>query len=229
MSSNDIPIETLAGFVDRDVAVVQFHRHLFEEFADLLRAHPRLRMGHFFLNAMTQWWFDSLGVAVRRLLDRDSNSISLHRLLVRVRMALDQGERYTVDGEPLTVAQVEEDLAQLEHVTVARAKEIVDRLVAHRDKRGTSTREPIWRGDFHYALDVLEPLWDKYIGLFIPGPDRLVYLYYEHWKDELFAFAWGDGETPENFPCFTGAQLMPRRQAEQLTQQWERLGFSTLV
>lgn len=43
-----VSLETLAVLVDRESAVISFYRALFEEFGDVLRAHTRLRLGHFF-------------------------------------------------------------------------------------------------------------------------------------------------------------------------------------
>jgi len=220
-----VSLETLAVLVDRESAVISFYRALFEEFGDVLRAHTRLRLGHFFFNAIGAWWFDSVTVAVRRLVDRSRKSISLYRLVSRLLNSSDVWA--TIPGIP-NPEDIRSDLVKINAVS-HRAREIADRMVAHRDERGIDDSATAWRGDLYAALDALQPILDRYVSLFVAEADRAVYLYYADWANELLTFPWKSDDNPTDFPTFTGARLVTRRQADLMIERWNKLGYSTLT
>lgn len=205
---------------------------LFEQFTTVVRDHPRLRFGHFFLTAMTTWWFSEVTLAVRRIVDRDRRSISLYRLIQRVRHDVMRGDLPDAKGvAPLLKADVDADLEQLLDNS-KRARAIADRLLAHHDERGLPDAGPApWRGDLYTALDQIAPLHDKYVSLFIPANQRMIALYYERWSEELFGFAWQPDVMPElgDFPSFSGASLVTRQRANELLVLMERFRHSSFL
>lgn len=183
-------IET-CEFVEQTITSLQLDQATFRRFADAVAASLSVQETHF-PHSVAGWYATSVLVRLRAIGDTDRRAHSLRRLLDRmIANPGDWGLETIVDiysaGEhPYTSEQVRFlatstfrgfsesgsttlDVSRLEHdrdaldSAIATVKEIVDRTIAHFDRRGSEVT--MTYDDVRVAIDVVEEIARPYIAL----------------------------------------------------------------
>ena len=141
--------------IHEDVEDLGISNQIFRQLHQVVRNNQKFQTSPWmFLDWMAATFGHSVVLGVRRQTDTDSSSVSLQRLLSRLR-----------DQPNLGVCQfsredVGQDLALLQS-HVAGIEHYADRKVAHHDQRGLGSPHPTWE-DVNCCLDLLSKLVNKY-------------------------------------------------------------------
>ncbi len=226
MAFPDEQREKLVEWLDvikEDVQGLVIHNHMFWEVQDIIRQNERLAqsrnhfyewLGHMFINSTV--------VGMRRQIDRDTDSISLLRLLTRLKdnpkilprsyhlglYPTDEGSLRLADrtftkfagkGDVLDSSIAQTDIDRL----LAKTEKLhlfANREITHRDARGFpegASERPRFI-ELTEAIQLSEELTRKYLILLqgaAPNP-FLPYFQYD-WK-EIFRFAWIEPADSDN-------------------------------
>jgi hypothetical protein len=204
-----------------NVTEAVINQHIFWEIQEIIRSNPRLQnTSSPFYDWMGSTFVHSTVLAVRRQLDRDQNSISLHRLLMELerfpelisrpyhrslyvrseysRDMADSMAQYTYDthvGKDAQVLDVVVIRQEIDSLFAASDKihHYADRFIAHYDARGLQGASPKFN-DIAECLAVIEKLVLRYV-LLLKGAwqDSLLPTLQYDWKD-IFKTPWIPGE-----------------------------------
>ena len=143
------------GVIHKDVEDLGISNQIFRQLHQVVRNNQKFQTSPWiFLDWIAAIYGHSVVLGVRRQNDTDSSSVSLRRLLSRLR---DQPNVGVCQFNP---EEVEQDLALLQR-HVAGIQHYADRKVAHHDQRGLGGPHPTWE-DVNNCLDLLSKLVNKY-------------------------------------------------------------------
>jgi len=152
---------------------------------EVIQRNPRLLMiRSAYFDMLNDAYSHSAAMRVRRLVDKDSRTISLRRLLEELREYPD-----LLDGR-VTEVELAADGVELDRTT-AKVKNYVDQFIAHH-QRSPIAEVPIHR-ELNAAIELLIRLLRKYYSL-LAGSDIDVVVHYLEDPLTIFQFAWV--ETP---------------------------------
>ena len=193
------------------------NQHIFWEVQQIIRDNPQLQStSSAFYDWMASTFAHSTVLAVRRQLDTDRNSISLHRFLLEVRKFpkvisrsyhrslyvrpefstayANNMANHTYDIQVGKDAnELDVSAVNLEIEALKAASEVIhhyaDRIVAHYDNRGLERDSPKF-DDLTHSLSVIEKLVLRY-GLLLNGASQtsLLPTFQYDWKS-VFRIAW---------------------------------------
>ena len=138
-----------------------------------------------FFDMLNDAYAHSAAMRVRSLVDEDSRTISLRRLLKELSKYAD-----LLRGQ-VSEAELAEDSYKLDRAT-SKVKGYVDQFIAHHDGSPVATA-PIHR-DLDAAIELLKRLLKKYYGV-LAGSDIDVVVSYLEDPLTIFRFAWIDAQT----------------------------------
>lgn len=187
------PSSRWAGWVrDIDILIKQhsellLRQHLWEEYQEIIRANPEINVGNAFHDLFNCTYAESQVIAIRRIVDRDRKTCSLHNLLwdikqnaksvtidahlsvwrggklpreVTDRLASDLFEKYARGLPHLDPQLVEQDLLNL----LQRCRPLrqhCNSTVAHLSRGEAPAPIPTFR-DIHDVLELVESILRRY-------------------------------------------------------------------
>ena len=165
---------------------------------EVIQCNARLLMiRSAFFDMLNDSYLYSAAMRVRRLVDKDSRTISLRRFLTEL-----SGYPDLLKGQvrEVELAELAADSDELDSVT-SKVKNYVDQFVAHHD-RSPVAKAPINK-DLNAAIELLIRLLRKYYGV-LAGSDLDPVVSYLEDPLTIFGFAWIDAEKvsrkAEQFP-----------------------------
>ena len=197
--------------IKNDVTNLSVNRHIFREVQKIVEANPRIHLASDFYEWMGSVYAHYASIGLRRQIDKDERTISLRRLLekikdqpevlsreryvalwddpvLRKRFADGQFNEFTGPGKPhIDPAMVEEDVSQLVK-KIESVKGYVDKRIAHYDRQGPTTL-PTY-ADLNECLDFVEVLLRKYLNVFrAEMRPRILPVWQYDWK-QIFRHPW---------------------------------------
>ncbi|HIK13923.1 MAG TPA: hypothetical protein IGS53_01260 [Leptolyngbyaceae cyanobacterium M33_DOE_097] len=195
--------------IHAEVSVLAESAAIYSEIRQVVIDNPRINKSNQFYEWMTKNYVDTTLIRIRRLLDRDKNTVSLSNLLSEMRENLHflsrerhlslylEGMRSTgeaifdelagkdVNGFP--VKQLREDLDCLEQIRAVHGR-YTDKRIAHYDK--TKGVEPLGTfQDFDEAVACFEEILKRYNLLLTAHLIPSLYVLRPSWK-EIFKEVW---------------------------------------
>lgn len=188
----------------------------FRRVREIVNANPRIQKPHRFYRYLYDSYISHAIIGLRRQLKRDTDSISLVRLLEEIAKApqelsfnyycslltqsLAQTELAIIkndfkrhadaSGTHVCPQMVEDDLDRLRKTTIA-CEEYADKRIAHRDKgepKLIKTYEDL-EDELNNSLNVLQQTYEKYYVLFHAGSITVKPTYQGDWK-AIFSEPW---------------------------------------
>jgi hypothetical protein len=139
-----------------------------------------LTMRSAFFDMMNDAYAHSTASRIRRLVDRDSRTISLRRLIEELASYPD------LFRGKLTLQDVRDDLMTLDQ-TCGKVKDYVDQFVAHHDRKSTATIPS--HHELNEAIDTIVATFKRYYAVFT-GADIDVVVSYLVDPLTIFSFPW---------------------------------------
>lgn len=197
--------------LDRLVNQIVLHRHIYQEVRKIVVANPKVAKQNHFYEWLWYMYTTGLAVEIRKLIDRNDQTISVRTLLeamkrnpqvisrrrYKERFVDDVYEEADADkyldkllGEgkqQIEVARIQAEIDELEK-KAKKIKDYVDKLVAHTDKEEPTDIPSIQEGD--EAIDYIVEIVDLYYPYFqgIDPGDREPNFSYD-WT-EIFRHPW---------------------------------------
>jgi hypothetical protein len=211
---NDELYKKWDGWIDvlgNEVINLFTQRHIYTEVRKILEEHPKVQQPDDFFFWVSVWYSSSMAVAIRKLADKDKNSISFRALLegiknnprvisrTRFKQLFVNGnyrefyadvdfDRYVGDGnEYIDLSVVQSEIDEL-ILKTEKLKHYVDKRVAHHDKE-EFTDIPKY-SDLDEAIDFLGSLYKRYFLIIkCLDPGELLPHWGYDWK-KVFRYPW---------------------------------------
>ena len=170
---------------DEVISLATDHEIYWKVQREVIQRNPRLlTIRSAFFDMLNDAYAHSAAIRVRRLVDKDSRTVSLRGFLTELSEYPDllKGQ---VSGAELAV-----DSSELDRTT-SKVKDYVDQFIAHHDRSPVATA-PIHK-ELDAAIELLIRLLRKYYGV-VAGSDVDVVVSYLEDDLTIFRFAWIDAK-----------------------------------
>lgn len=173
--------------IENDLIAIVNNQQIYNHFINVVNAnfgHIKSNDGLFFCDFVRQCYGVQAALGIRRHIKTDDDSISLMRLLEQIRRCASQFtydfylERYPIinehesqklkfqefsdDGKIISEHKIDSDIQELKTIG-SKVSNLVDRIIAHLDKRGTE--EEVTYKDLDGSINVFNKITLKYINL----------------------------------------------------------------
>lgn len=217
---NDELYKKWDGWIDilgNQVIDLYTQRHIYKEVRKILEQNPNVQQPDDFFFWVSVWYSSSMAVAIRKLADKDADSISFRTLLEGIKnnpkvvsrarfkklfvdanyrefLADADFDRYVGAGnENIDLSILQKEVDELK-VKTSKLKHYVDKRVAHHDKK-EFTDIPKY-SDLDESIDFLGWLYKRYFLIFkCLDPGELLRHWGYDWKN-VFRYPWlSNGES----------------------------------
>jgi hypothetical protein len=173
--------------IESDVEAMVNNQQIYKYFFNVVNAnieHIKANEGFLFCDFVRQCYGVQAASAIRRHIKEDDDSISLMRLLKQIKQCASQFtydfylRRYPVingqevqkskfqefsdDGNIISEHKIDDDIQELRNIGL-KVSDLVDRIIAHLDKRGV--KEQVTYNDIEASINILNKMTCKYIRL----------------------------------------------------------------
>ena len=148
---------------------------------EVIQRNPRLlSIRSAYLEMVRGSYADAVSSRVRRLIDGDSRTVSLRKLLVELKGYPE------LFRDPLASKELESDIEELDRTTL-KIKVFVDQHVAHHQRKPVAVAPT--HGELNAAIDTLIAVLRKYYAI-LAGSDLSVVVGYLEEPLAIFRFPW---------------------------------------
>lgn len=199
--------------VENPVSKLLENRFFFRELSSILKRNPNIPANNPFLVWIWENYLLNAAIGVRRLVDANSDSVSLYHLLesIKEHPEILSRERYkklyddsgfanddyytnsrfdALVGEGnihIDPKDVDKDIQSIKNIKTGKLITYVDRIIAHYDRRGI--KDPPTIKELDDSIDLLEELTKKYYGIITAGGISLLPTVQAPWE-EIFEIPW---------------------------------------